>query len=70
MFNYTRLRGMIRGKGYTQAQFANKIGLSDTAFSSKLNNKTYFTTIEINSICKVLDISSNDIGQYFFTERV
>lgn len=66
--NYSKLLGRIREKGLTQKQLAEKIGITHGTLSVKLNEKYPFTTRDINAICKVLDISKGEIGDYFFAE--
>lgn len=67
-FNYSKLLGRMRECGVTQERLADFIGIAPTTLSAKLNNKGNFTTIEIDCICKVLDISKDEIGIYFFAE--
>jgi putative transcriptional regulator len=64
---YAKLRGRIKECGYTQEELAREIGRDRSSLSYKLNGKSDFTTKEIDCICKVLDISNNEIGEYFFT---
>lgn len=42
-FNYQKLRGRIREKYKTQAEFAKALGLSGTSLSAKLNNGSEFS---------------------------
>ena len=65
-FNYQKLRGLIREKGYTQGDVAEAIGITAGTFSDKINNKATFSTNEVDSICRMLDISNDEIGAYFF----
>lgn len=67
-FNYSKLRGRIREKDLSQEQLANAIGINKGSLSSKLNGQYAFTTKEIDAICKTLDISNNEIGDYFFAK--
>ena len=66
MFNYAKLRGRMRECGYTQAQLAETIGMYYSTLSAKLNNKSEFTSGEIEKICSALNIERCDIGIYFF----
>ena len=66
-FNYSKLLGRIREFGFTQKEVATRIGILPTTLSLKLNNKARFTAVEIDAICKLLDIGTEDIGAYFFT---
>ena len=65
-FNYAKLLGRMREFNYTQESLAKAIGKNEGTVNAKLNNKSNFTTAEIVSICKVLNITSKDIGAYFF----
>ena len=65
-FNYAKLLGRMRELNYTQESLAKAIGKNEGTLNAKLNNKSNFTTAEIVSICKVLDIAIKDIGAYFF----
>ncbi len=70
MFNYDKLRGRIREKNGSETKFALKINMTPASLSSKLNQKTDFTSIEIQKICKELEIVKEDIPKYFFKEKL
>lgn len=63
---YADLRGLIRSKFKTQANFAEAIGISACSLSKKLNGKAEWTADEIRKSCEVLDISADQIPFYFF----
>lgn len=65
--NYSKLLGRIKECGFTQEQLAKAIGKNKGTLSAKLNGLSSFTTKEIDDICRVLDISNAQIGDYFFT---
>ena len=65
-YNYSKLLGRIREKGLTQEQLAKAIGKNKSTISAKINNQFSFTQEEMDYICKVLDISNDEIGEYFF----
>ena len=67
VYNYSKLLGRLKERGVTQDQLAKDIGKDKSTVSSKLNNRFSFTQEEIDSICRVLDISNSEIGAYFFT---
>lgn len=69
-FDFSKLLGRIKECGFTQERIASEIGISDSTFSLKLNNKAFFTQKEIVKICILLDIVSGEIGLYFFTLKV
>ena len=64
MYNYSKLLGRIKEKGFTLEALAKKIGLNVSTLSKKLNNKSEFHQDEIKKICRVIEMC--DIGTYFF----
>ncbi len=66
-YNYSKLLGRIRERDLTQEQLAKAIGKNKSTISAKVNNQFSFTQEEMDAICKVLDIPSEEIGAYFFT---
>jgi hypothetical protein len=69
-FDYGKLKGRIVEKYGSSSNFAKDFGVSVNTFSMKMNNKVRFTTDDITRICDMLDIPSNEIGDYFFTTLV
>ncbi len=70
MFDYSKVRGKIREKFSTQAEFAAAMGFSATTLSDKLNNKVEWTQKEIDKAVELLEISKDEIPIYFFTVKV
>lgn len=66
MFNFSKLRGLIREKGLTQHDVAQHLKITDNAFSRKIKGKSYFSIKETSEICDLLGIDKDDIGKYFF----
>lgn len=69
-FDYSKLSGRIVEKYGTQMNFAEAIGLSERSVSLKLNSKIGWKQSEISKICKVLDIRTDEIPDYFFADIV
>ena len=67
MYNYTKLHGRIVECYRTQHRFAREIGLTPRSISLKLNNVVGWKQSEIAKAAKLLDLSNNEIGVYFFT---
>ena len=65
-YNYSKLLGRIRECGLTQEQLAKAIDKDKSTLSAKLNNQFSFKQEEMDNICRVLDISNDEIGDYFF----
>ena len=70
VFDYSKLLGRIKEKGLTQESLAKNIGITPGSMSEKLNNKANFKQKEIFAICRELDISVGEIGEYFFALKV
>lgn len=70
VYDYSKLRGRIREKCGTQANYAKLIHRTNSFVSSVLNNKSYFEQKDIEHSVKVLEISDDDIGLYFFAKKV
>ncbi|MGG7077350.1 DUF739 family protein [Clostridium sardiniense] len=70
IFDYSKLRGIIREKFGTQDKFAKALGVGRVSLSQRLNNHLEFTQEEINNSCELLEINKNDIAKYFFTIKV
>ena len=65
-FDHSKLLGRIRECGYTQKSLAKAIKMSVGTLVQKLKNRSHFTTEEMLAISELLDISSEEIGAYFF----
>lgn len=69
-FNYAKLKGRIIEKYGTQEDFAKAIGLTPTTFSFKINGKSSWKNDEIAKAAELLEISPNEIVEYFFNYKV
>lgn len=63
---YNKLRGRIIEKFGTQEKFAQNLGISKNSLSLKMNGKTSFSQEDVIKWCALLDIRTEDIGEYFF----
>lgn len=70
IFDYSKLRGRIVEILGNQRKLASELNISLTQLSKKLNNKSRFTTNDIIVIKDVLKIPTQEIGTYFFTQKV
>ncbi len=66
MYNYSKLLGKMREKGYTQEALAREIGVSASTFNKKLKQKSQFTQDEIANTLVALGETLNSIPAYFF----
>lgn len=69
-FDYSKLRGKIVEKYGNQSNFASALGISENTLSLKMNNKVRFTTDDITTISRLLEIDAGEIGKYFFALKV
>lgn len=69
-FDYSKLLGRIKECGFTQESLAKRIGIAESSMCLKLNNKADFKKNEMFLICEALRIEINEIGTYFFTQKV
>lgn len=69
-FNYAKLKGRIKEKYGNQEVFAKAIGLTPTTFSFKINGKAKWKQDEIVKAAKLLEISQDEIVEYFFNYKV
>lgn len=69
-FNYSKLKGRIIEKFGKQENFAKAFGVSTATISNKLNNKTYWDNPEIAKAVELLEISPDEINDYFFNYKV
>lgn len=69
-YDFSKLVGRIKEKGYTQEMVSDVISRNPCTFSKKINNRGTFTAAEISAMCRVLEIEKAEIGVYFFTPKV
>ena len=67
--DYKELLEKMRARGFLQKTLAEEIGITEEQFCKKLAGRYDFKQREILRICDVLEISRDDIGRYFFTEK-
>lgn len=65
-FEYRKLKGRIIEKYNSQAAFAAALGTTEQTISRKMNAVTSFSTDDIKKWSELLEIKSNEIGDYFF----
>ena len=67
-FNYAKLRGRIKEKCNTEGRFADLMKLSPVSLSKKLNNKAEWSQTEILKACRILQIETQKVSEYFFAD--
>lgn len=66
IFDYRKLKGRIKEKFNTQDNFAIALGIGRVSLSQRLNNQLEFDAKEIFNSIKLLELTENDIPEYFF----
>ena len=69
-FDYSKLDGRITEKFGTRRAFAKEIGITESNLSNKLNHKASVLTGDILTWSAALGIEVDEIGAYFFTQKV
>lgn len=70
MVDTEKLENLIQSSGYKKSFIAQKLGISSVSLWKKANNMTKFTGVEINELCKLLDVTSiKQQREIFFTEE-
>ena len=70
MVNSAKLQGRIVEKGYKLGSFAAAMGVSHVTLRKKMDGIREFTARDIIKICELLDISRNEMPDYFFAQMV
>lgn len=69
-FQYNKLRGRIVEIFGSQAKFADVVGQSEQIITAKLSGRSSFTQDNIITWSRALNIDQNEIGNYFFTQKL
>ena len=64
--NKNKLKSCIVREGYTAEVVAEKVGLSNTAFSRKVNGRSEFRLNEIQALIKTLCLDNDEVVEIFF----
>lgn len=70
MFDEVLLKQKIKDSGLKINFVAEKVGISYQAFWQKMEGKSKFTLEEIQKLCDVLNLSTEDRDLIFFTQNV
>lgn len=66
--NVNMLKGAIRGRGLTQGEVADRIGMSLSHFNAKLNQRAgaEFSLRELQALKVILELTLEQMGEIFF----
>lgn len=66
-YDFNKLRGIIKEKGFSESEFAKKLNISKESFSRKLNSLSRFNADEIKKMIEILNVESQFVYDIFFT---
>ena len=66
MRTYGKLREKIKAVFGTIGHFANAMGKDRSSIGNKLNGLVPWTSAEIESACRLLDVPVSEVHEYFF----
>lgn len=64
------LKAAITRAGYTQGEYAKRIGISQNSLTSRMNGERQFTIDEVDRTRAVLGIDNSEICAIFFDSSV
>lgn len=70
MYDYSLLLGKIISKYGSRYEFAAELGVTPQTLINKLKNRQAWDQYQIEQCCKLLDISREEIVDYFFAVEV
>ncbi|MBS6601269.1 MAG: helix-turn-helix transcriptional regulator [Clostridium sp.] len=70
MVNTLKLKARIMEFGFTQKDVARALNIALPTVSQKLNNKRPMYLQEADIIANLLEISTQEFGEYFFTQQI
>ncbi|HFE9852979.1 TPA: DUF739 family protein [Enterococcus faecalis] len=70
LYDYSKLKGRIVEMFNSNYAFAYHMGISERTLSLKLNNKVYWKQPEITKALSLLELTEDDVKDYFFTYLV
>lgn len=68
--NSNELRAQMLRKGFKVENFAEKLGISKSAFYRKLKGTSEFDREEISKISELLELQPKDVYDIFFAKEV
>lgn len=70
MKQFAKLRGKIVEQYESQKKFADELKVSDVTVISKLNGKSMFSMDDIVKWSNALHIEKEQVGDYFFADKL
>lgn len=70
MTDKEKLTELIENSGLRRSFIYDKLGMSRSTFSKKLNNINPWTVPEVAKLCSILGINSRDMAKIFLTTKL
>ena len=70
MTNTSKLKAIMVERGFTQADLAKLLNISEQTLNYKINNKREFKASEIQALIQILQIPSDQVDAIFFVHDV
>jgi transcriptional regulator with XRE-family HTH domain len=68
-FDHSKLAGRIKERYGSQAALAAEMGMAESAFSNRMNNRVHFDTDEMLDLCQRLGIEPDEVVLFFLTPK-
>ena len=68
MINSNKLKGRMVEKGVSQHDAAQALGIAQPTFSQKCSGIRDFKLKEVQQLVSLLEISNDDVAEYFFAQ--
>ena len=65
---FDKIKGKMREMRITQQQLSDELNISIVTLNKKLNGSFNFSWEEMEALIKILDITKDDIAEYFFAD--
>ena len=69
-YDYSKLLGRMRERGYTQEKLAKNLGISACSLNLSINNKRNFRQDEMLMMGKLLGVPASKLQEYFFAHKL
>lgn len=70
IYNYSKLRGLIRENGLTQKEFAKAIGISATQLYERFGNRVHFDQVEMDRAMELFKLPITQLSDVFFVKQL
>lgn len=69
-YDYSKLLGRMKEKGFTQESLAKQLGISACSLNFSLKNKRDFKQEEMLKACEILGIPTSQLPEFFYAHKL